>query len=383
MTAALVCALSIAGCLGGASALGQHSVSHRVKSSAAVKGRHRPAQPQPSKSSADGLFKKRGPYQEQGRTIWEYVLTVAEQEHKLADGTPYKVWAFGGSIPAPTLIAREGDWVRLRLVNETSVPHTIHSHGLFVPQRMDGVPPSHGTAHHGANAAGKSAQPVEPGESFTYEYIARPAGTHFYHCHFNTNEHLNRGMAGALIILPRVPEPEVDKDIVMLLQEWNSRFARGGQLGGPREMYDSDFFTINGHSFPATEPVRAEVGEVIRLRFINAGAQPHFMHLHGHSFLVTHKDGAPMAEPLEMDTVAVGPGERVDIVFVANNPGEWPLHCHAAAHQSNAGIYPGGMMTHVFVGKLDSPAEGEGPVGPGVEQLRATWRHSALRHLRK
>lgn len=334
-------------------------------------------------AGAPALFKRRGPYQEHGRAVWEYELTVAEQEHRLADGTPYKVWAYGGSVPAPTLVAREGDRVRIRLVNETSAPHTIHSHGLFVPQRMDGVPPSHGAAHHGGGHAAGPAQPVEPGESFTYDYIARPAGTHFYHCHFNTNEHMSRGMAGVLLVMPREPEPRVDHDVAMLLQEWNSRFARAGQPGNPRDMYDVDFFTINGRSFPQTEPIRAEPGEVIRVRFVNAGAQQHFMHLHGHSFLVTHKDGAPLAEPAEMDTVAVGPGERVDIVFVANNPGEWPLHCHAAAHQTNAGAYPGGMMTHLFVGDVASPPDGEGPSGPGVERLREVWRRSALRRLRR
>src|ERR1041384_2350242 len=245
---------------------------------------------------------------------------------------------------------------------------------------MDGVPASHNMAHHSAEAETEGPHAAQPGETLTYETIARPAGPHFYHCHFNTNEHMNRGMAGVLIVYPRVPEPHVDKDVVMLLQEWNSRYARSGQPGNPREMLDADFFTINGRSFPDTEPIRVEVGAVVRVRFVNAGSQAHYMHLHGHSFLVTHKDGAPLAEPLEMDTVAVGPGERVDIVFVANNPGEWPLHCHAAAHQTNAGAYPGGMMTHLLVGKVAFPSEGDGPVLPGVEQLREEWRRSARRH---
>jgi hypothetical protein len=83
-----------------------------------------------------------------------------------------------------------------------------------------------------------------------------------------------------------------------------------------------------------------------------------------------------------MDTVPVGPGERVDVIIVANNPGEWPLHCHAAAHQSNAGAYPGGMMTHLIVGDINSPTTGEGPLVQGVEKLREAWRRSALWRLR-
>lgn len=335
----------------------------------------RPAAP----ARNDELFSQKGPFQEQGKTVWEYKLVVTEREHKLAGGTLYKVWAYGGRIPAPTLMAREGDWVRIQLINDTSASHTIHSHGLFVPHRMDGVPHSHGASH--AGGAMPSPYLVNPGESFTYEYIARPAGTHFYHCHQTTNEHLNRGMSGVLIVLPRVPDPPVDHDVAMLLQEWNTNYARGGTPGHPREVDDYDIFTINGKSYPETDDVKVDLGDVVRIRFINAGAQAHFMHLHGHSFLVTHKDGAPLAEPIEMDTVGVGPGERVDILIRANNPGDWPLHCHTVAHQTNAGLYPGGMMVHLKVGDTSTPTEGDGPVMSGVEHLREIWRRSAHRRL--
>src|SRR5215208_925291 len=62
-------------------------------------------------------FSKRGPIQEQGKTIWDYEIVITEREIKLASGAFYKVWAFGGEVPGPTLIAREGDWVRIHLIN--------------------------------------------------------------------------------------------------------------------------------------------------------------------------------------------------------------------------------------------------------------------------
>ena len=324
-------------------------------------------------------FIRKKPYREGSRLVWEYRLVVTEAEHRLADGTQYKVITYGGMIPAPTLFAREGDLVRIRVVNETSLPHTIHSHGLQVPQRMDGASHIHvgDTGEHNHHDAAEAPPPVEPGEEFTYEFIARPAGTHFYHCHVNTNEHMARGMAGAFIVLPREPDPVVEHDMVMLLQEWNSRYAREGKPGNPREVGDADFFTINGKSFPDTPTVQVHRGDRVRMRFINAGAQPHFMHLHGHTFLVTHKDGLPLREPVMMDTVAVGPGERYDIVFVANNPGDWPLHCHSPPHVTNAGHYPGGMMAHVVVGPERYPKTGDGPAGPGSESLMAVWRNNA------
>lgn len=341
------------------------------------------------------FFQFEGIKVENGKRVWSYRLSIVETEHVLGDGAAdagrrngtstgngaggnsvtYKVWAYGGTVPAPTLVVREQDVMRIQVTNETSTEHTIHSHGLFVPQRMDGVPHAHGKqraetgdAHHHLPRA------IPPGESFTYEYIARPAGTHWYHCHVNTNEHLKRGMAGALVVLPKTPDPPTDCDEILLLQEWNSRYARGGQPGDPREQGANDWFTINGLSFPQTRSIYMEPGQLCRLRVINAGSQFHSMHLHGHSFLVTHKDGARIPEPMEMDTVPVGPGERVDLLVLGNNPGEWPLHCHDPTHQTNAGAYPGGMMTHLFVGSDPSPASGNGPIGGSMEEVREWWK---------
>jgi FtsP/CotA-like multicopper oxidase with cupredoxin domain len=322
------------------------------------------------------LFEASGPIQEGDHTVWQYKIVVTESELRLANGVLYKVFAYGGRVPGPTLVAREGDWVRIKLINRTSEPHTIHSHGLFVPQRMDGVPHDHFSMGHSDDSPG-AANVAPPGGTFTYEYIARPSGTHWYHCHVSTNEHLNRGMSGALIILPRKPEPPVDQDIVLLLQEWDSQFAQQGQPGNPRNIYHADFFTINGKSFPETPVITAQIGDVLRFRIINAGGQLHAMHLHGHTMLVTHKDGIPLPEPIEMDTIAVAPGERVDFLVRVNNPGEWPLHCHIVAHSTNAGAYPGGEMLHLLVGDSAQPSKGDGPVGPGTESLRRVWRQSA------
>ena len=329
------------------------------------------------KAQNSASFRFQGPLVEKNRTVWSYTFTIEDGEIQLAGGPKYRVWMFGGRAPGPTLVAREGDTVRLNVTNETATEHTIHSHGLWVPWRMDGV--SHGAeGHHGPSLT------IKPGETFVYEYIARPAGTHFYHCHVNTNEHLNRGMAGAFIVLPRVPDPRVDRDEVIVLQEWNSRYARDGHPGNPREVNDADFFTINGRSFPDTPPLRLRIGETARLRLIDAGSQSHSIHLHGQTFLVTHKDGIPLPEPLEMDTVAIAPGERIDILIAAVNPGSWPLHCHTAAHQTNGGAYPGGMMMHVVIGDDDAPMTGDGAAsGEAMIKLRQSWQRAAAKRLNR
>ena len=312
------------------------------------------------------------PHEENGRSVWEYELVVQETELTLFDGTGYKVWAYGGTVPGPPLLAREGDLLRIRLVNETSVAHTIHSHGMHLPARMDGVP--HALAAEDPSSLPEWTYPVAPGASYTYEYIARPAGTHFYHCHMTTAEHLDRGMSGLLVVLPREEEPPVDRDVALLLDEWNRAYAQKGVPGAPGDLAAYDVFTLNGRSFPDTEPLRLALGEVARIRLINVGALPHFMHLHGNSFLVTHRDGARLAEPVVLDTVEVGPGQRVDILVVANNPGLWPFHCHSAPHVTNAGAYPGGMLTGILMGDDPFPSRGDGPRGRTLEEIREIWR---------
>ncbi len=106
-----------------------------------------------------------------------------------------------------------------------------------------------------------------------------------------------------------------------------------------------DGFTINGRSFPYTEPLDVKNGERVRIRLINAGYQPHFMHTHSHKFQVVARSGSRVNEPQLIDTVEIGPGQRVDIILIADNPGVWPLHCHRIDHLANDKIYPGGMLT--------------------------------------
>jgi FtsP/CotA-like multicopper oxidase with cupredoxin domain len=114
-----------------------------------------------------------------------------------------------------------------------------------------------------------------------------------------------------------------------------------------------NFFTINGKSFPATETLRATVGERVRLRFIGTGQFIHPMHLHGQPFEIVETDGSPVppGARLVKDTVLVGPGERYDVEFVARAPGQWLIHCHIAHHTTNDGTEDEGAggLTMVLV----------------------------------
>jgi multicopper oxidase len=99
-------------------------------------------------------------------------------------------------------------------------------------------------------------------------------------------------------------------------------------------------WTINGKSYPNTDPLNVRVGERVRINLLNMSMEDHPMHLHGHTFQVVAIDGQPVDGPLR-DTLTVRPMESVAIEFVANNPGTWLFHCHNLAHMT------GGLMTEV------------------------------------
>lgn len=268
-----------------------------------------------------------------------FEMNIEDTKITLVENQTFRTFAFAGQVPAPLFHVGEGDRVEVVVNNLTTLPHTIHWHGLL--QRgtweMDGVPDM-------------TQKGIQPGDSFTYRFVAEPAGTMWYHCHVNVNEHVAmRGMWGPLIIDPRKPIPverEVTGDYIMMLSEWASAWAsKPGEGGMPGDVFD--YFTINGKSFPETQPIRVKKGDVIRLRMFGAGGGFHSIHIHGHVFQITFKDGHPLPAPINADTVLVGPGERYDIILRADNPGRWMIHDHIDSHTMNGHSPMGGIMTAI------------------------------------
>ena len=285
------------------------------------------------------------------RPVKEFSITVSEIEHELYPGGPMVMaWAFNDQIPGPTLRVTEGDLVRIRFTNKHTSHHTLHFHGLNVPNEMDGVAYAH--LNH---------LEVKPGETHTYEFVADPAGTHMYHCHVNSPQHIDMGMVGVLIVDPKDKrsEPKVDKERVLLLDDWYIN-EHGDQepMAHPAMIQQANYFTVNGKGFPGVEPIKLLPGEKVRVRLVNVGYQAHSMHLHGHSFVVAHRDGRPLKYRQEQDTVLIGPGERYDLVFTATNPGLWLFHCHVVPHVTNDGQYPGGLLIPVVTEAKASTSHG-------------------------
>ena len=247
-------------------------------------------------------------------------------------------WTYNGMVPGPLIRVTEGDKVKILVKNNLPEATTIHWHGILVPNNMDGIPD-------------ETQEPIQPGETFIYEFTAKPKGTFWYHSHFDSDKQISVGLSGAFIIEPKgglVPKPVIDK--VLMLNEW--RVINGQTYAAmPATGMDGNFFTINGKAFPDTENINVKVGQKVRLRFIGSGQMIHPMHLHGFSFKVVATDGNDVPESAQWtkDVITVAPGERYDIEFTPDRPGKWMLHCHVPHHTTNEHVEPGGLMMIINV----------------------------------
>lgn len=287
-----------------------------------------------------------------------FELTVQEASWELVPGVSTTAVTFNGTVPGPTIRATEGDTIEVAVTNALDEPTSIHWHGLHVPNDQDGV-------------AGVTQIAIAPGETFNYRFAAPHAGTFMYHAHGpKSREQIDRGLYAPLIIDPAGAEAiAADKDVTLAIGNWMIGNA-SGQMPG-MDMGDSasmsmeyDYFTINGKSYPATEAITANQGQLIRLRFINPSQTIHPMHLHGTDMAIVAKDGEPLAAPQRINTLDLLPGDTYDVVFLADNPGTWVLHCHDLHHASNAGAEPGGLIVPIVVTATGAVPGGSSTVAP-------------------
>jgi FtsP/CotA-like multicopper oxidase with cupredoxin domain len=218
---------------------------------------------------------------ENGVKVFELIAKAVQWT--ILDGVTVTAYTDNGTVPGPMIRVTEGDQVKIMVKNELRVPTTIHWHGIEVPNAMDGVP-------------GVTQDPIQPGETFTYEFTAKPAGTFMYHSHFEGDVQVSAGLSAPFIVDPKEPEsnpPVVDK--VLMISEW--RMVDGQTYAAmPVSGMEPNYFTINGKSFPATETITIRKGDLVRLRLIGIGQFIHPMHLHGMAFKIVATDGHPVPE---------------------------------------------------------------------------------------
>jgi plastocyanin len=253
----------------------------------------------------------------------EFTLTASIVDWQVDQQTTVQAWTYNGMVPGPLIRVEPGDRVRLVLQNELPQSTVLHLHGLEIPNAMDGVPDV-------------TQPPVKPGESFTYEFVAKGPALGMYHSHHHAEHQVPDGLLG-VIQVGDMPLPEgtgpVAQQVPMVLND-------AGVIG----------FSLNGKSFPATAPIMAKAGEWTQIDYFNEGLQIHPMHLHGIPQLVIAKDGFPVPEPYFVDTLSVAPGERYSVLVHPEeaHKGVWAFHCHILNHaERDDGMF--GMVTTMVV----------------------------------
>jgi uncharacterized cupredoxin-like copper-binding protein len=263
--------------------------------------------------------------------VKEFELTAEVTSWEVEPGTKVDAWTYNGTVPGPQIRVAVGDRVRIVLHNELPMATDLHLHGIDVDNAMDGVAPI--------------TQPlVEPGESFTYEFVADQPAVAMYHAHHHGQLQVPNGMLGTIFVgdvaLPAgqtvsghdIPvDLSVTQDLPLVLND-------SGVIG----------YSLNGKSFPATAPITAKRGDWILVHYFNEGGQIHPMHLHQFDQVVVAKDGFPLDHPYVADTVSVAPGERYSVLVHLDAPGTWVWHCHILNHvERDTGMF--GMVTAVVV----------------------------------
>ena len=283
--------------------------------------------------------------------VFHLIAQVISQQ--ISPDKKIAVWGFNGSAPGPTIQVNEGDHVRVIFDNQLPEPTSIHWHGFEDQIQYDGQP-------------GISQPAVKPGGRFIYEFDIHQNGTFFYHSHMAMQE--MAGMLGAFIMHPKEPyAPHCDKDFAINIQEY--AVLPNNTVPNTMNM-EFNWLVLNGKAGPSNTPLIVRLGDRVRIRFVNLGMDHHPMHLHGHTFHITGTEGGRIAETAWWpgNTVLVGVAQARNIEFVANNPGDWMLHCHLPHHMMNQMSSNVGQMTRLGQGGM--PAGGD--MNNGMGMLKGT-----------
>src|SRR5215475_2775746 len=254
----------------------------------------------------------------------EFHLLAEPVVREFASGMKANLWGYNGQSPGPTIEAVEGDKVRIFVTNHLPEHTTVHWHGMILPNGMDGV-------------GGLTQAHIKPGKTFVYEFVLTRSGTFMYHPHADEMVQMAMGMMGMFVVHPRDRQfRRVDRDFVFVMSSY--LVDPGTYLPKVAEMTDFNMWTWNSRVFPGIDPLPVRLGDRVRVRMGNLTMTNHPIHLHGHHIHVTGTDGGWVPESAQFpeSTIDVPVGSVRTFDVVADNPGDWALHCHKSHHTMNA-----------------------------------------------
>lgn len=257
------------------------------------------------------------------------------------------IFGYNKKTPGPVIVMRQGEWLFLTLENKLSVPTDLRIQGYAKAGAITDLPDF---SYNGPV--------IGPDQSYTYKLLCDKPGAFLYHS--SQDFQVSMGLIGVLIILPDgknlVIDDIPDKDFIFLMQQWEISELPLGDLTPGKYIPDKyhrnpNFFTFNGRCYPHTSPIYLCDGDNVRMRFLSKAGEAGWIHLEGHKFRVLSVNGFSRDNrymDIINDTLEFNSGVRTDIELTANNPGKWLINATAIFHQSNNGVFPGGIMSNIL-----------------------------------
>jgi FtsP/CotA-like multicopper oxidase with cupredoxin domain len=237
--------------------------------------------------------------------VFETHLDAYLANLEILPGTRTDVWTYSGGVPGPEIRVERGTRVVVHFTNHLPEPTTIHWHGLRIPNAMDGAP-------------GRSQPEIQPGQTFTYDFVVPDAGTFWYHPHVASSAQVGFGLYGSLVVVDPEEPAGLGDELTLVLSDMS--INPDGSLQPPDSsgdlgtLFGREGFVIlvNGKQNPIVE---TRSGRRQRWRLINAARSRYFqLGLAGHRFTRIAGDGGLLQGPVDSATVVIIPGERAEVV---------------------------------------------------------------------
>ena len=276
----------------------------------------------------------------------DYTIRIKTSPIEIAPNRIVSATTYNGQFPGPLLRFKEGQQVTVDIYNDTDTPEQLHWHGQFLSTDVDG--------------AAEEGTPYVPAHGMRrITFVPQPAGLRFYHPHNRAGANLSAGQysgqVGAVYIEPHHEPGDYDREVFLVLKEFEPAFSRGGDMAmdflspatidkslqqqGESAMKASlakgmphgfevgyESFTINGRMLGHGEPVRVKSGERVLFHILNGSAtEIRSLALPGHTFQVVALDGNPVPTPATVPVLWLGTAERVSAIVKMDHPGVWVL----------------------------------------------------------
>jgi len=276
----------------------------------------------------------------------DHTIRIGNGLVELAPDRIISTTTYNGQFPGPLLRFKEGQQVVVDIHNDTDTPEQLHWHGQNLPVDVDG--------------ASEEGTPFIPAHGMRrIAFTPGPAGLRFYHTHLTPGADLSSGQyggqVGAVYIEPKHEAGRYDREVFLMLKEFQPAFSRGGdmamdflapatrvkaleEIGEPATRASLakatppgfevgySLFSINGHMLGHGDPIRVNAGERVLFHIVNGSAtEIRSLALPGHNFEVVALDGNPVPTPTQVSGLWLGPAERISAVVEMNHPGIWVM----------------------------------------------------------